>query len=107
MPVDTFFVDSSELAGPLMNSASRSGAPFGKNLTFLGRAGVKTIAGLRVAYISGLDSDVMGSEVWASDPSEKYLAHYFVKKDIQTVITQYLALVAETKRAGVDIFLCG
>ena len=67
--MDTFFVDSSELAGPLMNSTQKSDVSFGKNLTFLGRAGIKKIFGLRIAYISGIDSDVMGSEVWNSDPS--------------------------------------
>ena len=73
----------------------------------MGRAGFKKIKGLRVAYISGVDSDILGTEVWGATPKEKYLAHYFVKSDIENIIEQYDKLFEETGRPGVDILLCG
>ena len=69
MPIDTYFTDSSEYSGPLMNTGNDESIPFGKNLHFLGRSGLKMIKGLRVAYISGIDSDILGTEVWSADSS--------------------------------------
>jgi hypothetical protein len=44
-----------------MNSKkTQAGFSLSKGLNFLGRSGVKIIEGLRVAYISGVDFDVMG-----------------------------------------------
>jgi hypothetical protein len=89
MPLDTYFTDSSEYSGPLMNTGTEESIPFAKNLHFLGRSGLKTIKGLRIAYISGIDADSLGTEVLSADPSTQYLSHYFVKKDIEKVISQY------------------
>ena len=51
---------------------------FGKNASFLGRAGVRTIKGLRIAFVSGLDCDLLGTEVKNADPAQEYLGNYFV-----------------------------
>ena len=96
MPVDTYFTDSSEYSGPLMNTGREESIPFSSNLNFLGRSGLKIIKGLRVAYVSGIDSDILGTEVWSADPSAQYLAHYFVKRDIENILEQYKRLVSET-----------
>jgi hypothetical protein len=78
MPTTTLFTDSSEFCGPFINQGEKNAIDFGKNLTFLGRAGIKKVQGLRIAFVSGVDSDILGTEVWGSRPQEKYLAQYFV-----------------------------
>lgn len=67
MPIDTYFTDSSELIAPFMN-AKKDGVTFGKNVSFLGRSGIRTINGLRVAYVSGVDCDILGTEMKSADP---------------------------------------
>ena len=86
--IDTYFTDSSELISPFMNSvSSRNGLTFGKNVSFLGRSGIKILKdGLRVAYISGLDCDMLGAEVINADPQTDYLGNYLVKSDIDVVL---------------------
>ena len=107
-PIDTFFTDSSDLIAPFMNSTSgRDGLTFGQNVNFLGRSGLQLIKGLRVAFISGVDCDLLGPEVKAANPDENYIGNYFVMQDVNRVIEQYKAMVAETGREGVDILLSG
>jgi hypothetical protein len=70
MPIDTFFIDSSEMIAPFLNAKkSRDGFDLDKRLHFMGRSGVKVFpeSGLRVAYISGVDSDLLGTEIFQSD----------------------------------------
>ena len=55
----------------------------------MGRSGVKLIKGLRVAYVSGVDSDLLGSEVVATDPEKEYIANHFVAADIKKVLDEY------------------
>ena len=43
MPTQTYFTDSSEFCGPFINQEDKNAIDFGKNLTFLGRAGVTKI----------------------------------------------------------------
>jgi hypothetical protein len=56
-----------------------------KGLNFLGRSGVKVINGLRVAYVSGIDFDVLGGSSLASSPNNKYLGHYFFEEDLNKI----------------------
>ena len=92
--IDTFFTDSSDLIAPFMNAQnSRDGQTFGQNVEFLGRAGVRTIKGLRVAFVSGLDCDLLGTEIKSADPTQEYLGNYFVQTDIDKVLEQYKAIV--------------
>lgn len=79
-PIDTFFTCSSDQIGPFMHaSQSRDGLTFGQNVTFMGRSGIKVLkGGLRVAFISGIDSDLLGQEVKMADPAEQYLGNHFV-----------------------------
>ena len=63
------------MIGPFMIKGEHS---FTKGLTFLGRSGIKEIQGLRVAFVSGLDADMLGNEVRNSDPTKAYLGNYFV-----------------------------
>ena len=58
MDIETYFTDSSDLAGPLMNSAQgKDGVALMKRLNFLGRSGIRVVKGLRIAYVSGIDAD--------------------------------------------------
>lgn len=43
MPTTTFFTDSSEFCGPFINQGEKNTIDFGKNLTFLGRSGIKKV----------------------------------------------------------------
>lgn len=59
----------------------------------MGRSGVKLINGLRVAYISGIDFDVLGGSSLASSPNSKYLGHYFFEEDLNKIESEYLAII--------------
>ena len=62
-----------------MNATTgRDGITFGQNVSFFGRSGIRNIKGLRIAFISGIDSDILGSEIRSSDPRTEYLGNYFV-----------------------------
>ena len=63
-----------------------------KGLNFLGRSGVKVINGLRVAYVSGIDFDVLGGSSLASSPNSKYLGHYFFEEDLNKIEQDYLTI---------------
>lgn len=74
MPCQTMFVDSSEYAALLMNSNQE--IDLGCNIKWLGRSGVTTVKGIKIAFLSGIDSDILGPEVQSCDRS-KYLGNYF------------------------------
>lgn len=59
------------------------------NFTWLGRSGIKEINGIRIAFVSGIDSDILGSEVQSADATKTYLGNYFVKADIERVFDLY------------------
>jgi hypothetical protein len=48
----------------------------------LGRSGVKLINGLRVAFVSGIDFDILGGSSLASGTNGKYLGHYFFEEEL-------------------------
>jgi hypothetical protein len=43
------------------------------------------INGLRVAYVSGIDFDVLGGSSLTSSPNNKYLGHYFFEEDLNKI----------------------
>ncbi len=88
MPCKTVFIDSSETAALLMNSGKQS-IEICKNLVWLGRAGIINQNNIRIAYISGIDSDILGAEVQSSDAKLTYLGNYFTQSDIHKVISQF------------------
>ena len=58
MPIPTYFIDSTQHSAVLMNAKkSREGLSLAKDFTYLGRAGITEINGLRIAYLSGIDID--------------------------------------------------
>ena len=79
-PIDTFFTCSTEGISPFMNShSSRNGLTFGSNVTFLGRSGIKILkGGVRIAFVSGVDCDMLGPELKSADSTAQYLGNYFV-----------------------------
>ena len=82
------------MIAPFMNAPkTKDGYEFAKNFHFLGRSGLKVIKGLRIAYVSGLDCDMLGSEVRNANPETHYLGNYFVKSDIDKVLAEYHSLV--------------
>ena len=108
MDIETYFTDSSDLAGPLMNSAQgKDGVALMKRLNFLGRSGIRVVKGLRIAYVSGIDADQLGPEILKADAQSHYLGNYFVRQDIERVLQQYHDLVKESSQVGVDILLTG
>jgi hypothetical protein len=65
IPIPTYFTDSSQLMAPFMNSKkSANGYEFTKNVKFLGRSGIIEFKGLRIAFLSGIDSDLLGDNVF-------------------------------------------
>ena len=108
-PVDTYFTCTSEQIAPFMNSSlSQGGLTFGQNVTFLGRSGIRILkSGLRVAFVSGLDSDMLGPEVTQADSKAQFLGNHFVKNDIDKVLQEHEMMVLETGKPGVDILLTG
>ena len=76
-------------------------------MNFLGRSGLRVIKGLRVAYVSGIDCDLLGAEIFDADPTKEYLGNYFVKYDIDKVLEQYRGMVQESGREGIDVLLTG
>jgi hypothetical protein len=101
-PIPTYFVDSTPLSAPFMNSKKTSdGFDLTKGLTFLGRSGVKLINGLKVAYVSGVDFDALST---SAPPTDAYLGHYFTSSDLTKLHQDYLSL--SSARSGVDLLLC-
>lgn len=61
VPIPTYFIDSTNTIGPFMSENKEF--KFHKNVRFLGKAGVKefeNLYGLRIAFVSGKDSDIFG-----------------------------------------------
>lgn len=84
--IPTHFIDSTPLIAPFMNSKKTiEGFSLARGLNFLGRSGVKVINGLRIAYVSGIDFDVLGGSTLASGTSGKYLGHYFLEEDLKKI----------------------
>lgn len=58
-------------------------------MNFLGRSGCQEINNLRVAYLSGIDSDFFGNSVVdKSDTESHYLGNLFLKRDIDRILDQ-------------------
>ena len=53
VPLPTYFIEAGEMASTL-GCLYPEGKELTKNFTYLGRAGVKIIAGTKVAYLSGI-----------------------------------------------------
>ena len=102
MPIDTYFIDSTPIIAPFM--AVNREQSFAKNCMFMGRSGIKMINGLRVAFVSGLDSDLLGGEVRGANDSV-YLGNYFLQSDVEKLLKDYDNIVEETGREGVDVLL--
>lgn len=72
VPTQTYFTDSTSFIAPFMNSSkTKEGFDFDKDVHFLGRSGLKIISGLRVAYLAGIDSDLLG-DIVSGDLGESY-----------------------------------
>ena len=91
-----------------MNSdKSKNGFDISQNVNFLGRSGVIELkGGIRIGFISGIDSDLLGEGV-CNDASGNYKGAYFGKADIDKVLRDYSELKKKTNKEGIDIFLCG
>ncbi len=88
-PCKSAFVDSSEVSALLMNQSALNNTEIAKNFNWLGRSGISVINGVRVAFLSGIDSDILGAEIVNADNDQTYLGNYFVKKDVDRVINQF------------------
>lgn len=60
----------------------------------MGRSGVKLMKnGLRVAYLSGIDFDIIGSTDGMSGTGNGYLGNYFTSSDLDNIVTDYELIV--------------
>ena len=73
----------------------------GKNIKWLGRAGIVDVKGVRIAYLSGIDSDILGTEIMQADHKSSYLGNYFVKRDIDNI----LKIDQDSGSRGIDILI--
>ena len=82
-----------------------------REISFLGRSGVKLIKGLRVAYLSGIDFDIIGgySQIIKDSSKDKYLGNYFNEEDLNKILEDYEVIVKNdpTQREGIDLFITG
>ncbi len=88
-PCKSAFVDSSEVSALLMNQSALNNTEIAKNFNWLGRSGISIMNGVRVAFLSGIDSDILGAEIVNADNDQTYLGNYFVKKDVDKLINQF------------------
>eukprot|EP00808_Paulinella_micropora_P000970 g79670.t1 len=87
LPVPFYFILGDEqTAHPLLNTKPE-GVELCKNLTYLGRAGVKELLGLRVAFLSGGYDPVMFRDTDRVAAFEKYRPFY-VEADVQSLQQQ-------------------
>jgi hypothetical protein len=84
MPCRTIIVDSSEYAALMMNSEKP--VRIGFNIEWLGRSGIVEINGVRIAHISGVDSDILGHQVMQVDATSTYIGNYFTQADVEKVL---------------------
>lgn len=85
---------------------SKEGMEVSRDVRFLGKAGVVEIKGLRVAYLSGIDSDLLGESIY-NDKTNKYKSNYLGREDIDKVLSDYQRLIESSGKPGVDVLLCG
>ena len=68
-----------------------------KNLHFLGRSGILEQDGIRIAYVSGKDSEILGPSISESlNPSKEFMSNYFCQEDIRRLMDE----------KPVDILIC-
>ena len=90
LPIDTYFIDSTNLIAPFMNS--RGMHQFNERLHFLGRAGVhqfEKLNGLRIAFLSGKDSEIFGAmkdQTGPNNQNNEYTGKYFLERDVKDII---------------------
>jgi hypothetical protein len=87
VPIDTYFITAGEELPDCMNSVQAGGEICAK-MNYLGQAGLKTVAGLSVAFLSG----VYDPEQYRSAPSDKP-SPKFCRVQVED-------LLKETKQAG-------
>eukprot|EP00439_Symbiodinium_sp_Y106_P027649 s4086_g3.t1 len=93
VPIETFFID----ACPALLQAAPQGRTLCQNLHFLGGYGVKTICGLRVAFLSG-DYDAQKYET----PGADFVGSAFTAN----AVSGLRRVVAEDKwKRGIDVLL--
>eukprot|EP00931_Biecheleriopsis_adriatica_P055334 TRINITY_DN32688_c0_g1_i1.p1 TRINITY_DN32688_c0_g1~~TRINITY_DN32688_c0_g1_i1.p1 ORF type:complete len:560 (+),score=140.11 TRINITY_DN32688_c0_g1_i1:71-1750(+) len=96
VPFQTYFIDSS----PALLQAAALGREMAENLYFLGGYGIKTICGLRVAFLSG-HYDAAKYETAGAD----FVGGAFTARAVNNLKKQVLE---DTWKRGIDILLtCG
>lgn len=106
IPIPTYFIDSTSYSAPLMNSQkTQDGFDIVRDFRFMGRAGVRVINGLRIAYLNGSDIDSMTNLEAEND--KEYLGTYLKHSDLLKILQDYRSILKNDKsaRKGIDIFL--
>lgn len=103
LPLKFYFIDSSELA-PSLHVKYPDGGEICPNLVFLGKSGIKEIEGIKIAFLSGIQSTHY-SELYSENnlPKVSYYGPYYTLGDI-SLIEEKIKMEKEAFR-GVDIFL--
>jgi len=98
IPLPIYFIEAGELS-PVLNTLYPEGHEICPNLHFLGKAGIKVIQGISVAYLSGLQSE------WSPEVQlkiQKYDPGAYTMKEINSILIQ-----KDNKeyKKGIDILL--
>ena len=97
IPIPIYFIDTSEFSG-VLHTLHPDGVDVLPNLTFLGKAGIKKIQGVSIAYLSGMKDDLFDQP---QNPLKKYNPGYYTTQDVEAVISKAKAEYHQ----GVDILL--
>ena len=94
-PIPCYFIDSTQYISPFMHKKGMF--KMNKNLHFLGRSGIFEQDGIRIAYVSGKDSEILGPSISESlNPSKEFMSNYFCQEDIRRLMDE----------KPVDILIC-
>jgi hypothetical protein len=100
-PIPLFFVS----AGPVEQDAVLGGkgtmTPLARNITYLGRAGIVDVLGLRVAFLSGVHSTTHYAEPAGEAPVGRYVPWYTDSQVTASLLQPTTEEVRE--RAGVGV----
>jgi hypothetical protein len=102
-PIPTYFIDSTNFIAPFNHKKGMF--KFNKNVHFLGRCGIFEFEGLRIAYVSGKDSDILGNEISGKlNPELEYVSNYFCQGDISALINEKPVDILLTSQYPLGVF---
>ena len=101
IPIKTYFIDSSEVSQGLGNYYPE-GLEIIQNLFFLGRAGIKTIEGISIGYLNGVQNLKISH---LEEDNIKFSGVFYNQKDLKKILTDFEEFEKNDLTKGIDIFI--